>query len=256
MRFGFIGTGGISQALINGIYSVGINELGISKIAISRRSKHRSSKLSSRYEEIQVCDENQEIVDQSDWIFLAVLPEHAEAVVQELSFGVEKQLVSLVAGLSVERLSELTGIANVVRIIPLPPVEIAHCPIPIFPAHPQVEKFLDQIGTSIPIDNESHFTAFSAASAIMATHFEFLGTIAKWIHLQGLPKGASARYATALLSSLTEQCIGADYQTLLEMSEECLTPGGLNEQVLLNKRGTRWFNSIHEQLDQILERIK
>ena len=47
----------------------------------------------------------------------------------------------------------------------------------------------------------------------------------------------------------------ADSAALAAMSNECLTPGGLNEQVLRECRELGWFQTIAQRLDNIAVRI-
>lgn len=254
LNLGFIGTGGITEAFVTGILKC--TAIGpIEKIWLTQRSEHRSSRLAAKFEQVAVLDSNQEIANAADWLFLAVLPEQAEAVLQEIKIPTAKILVSLVAGLSVEKIRQITGVEKVHRIIPLPPVEHGLGPIPIFPACETIENLLNQIGTAVPITDEEHFSACSAASAVMATYFEFSSSVAAWIHAQGLPEDASATYATTMLQALAATTVGKDFHQHDEMSEECLTPGGLNESILFQLRETGWFDSIEQNLNRIYSRI-
>ena len=104
---GFIGTGAIAQALIIGMIEHGQIEW---PVKVSRRSGKRSSQLEQKFSNVEVLDDNQAIVDNSDWVFLAVLPEQAVEVIQQLSFKSETVLISLVAGISVDQLKQLAGV--------------------------------------------------------------------------------------------------------------------------------------------------
>lgn len=69
----------------------------MSKIYVSRRSETKSSALVGKFgEKVVVCDDNQEIVDSCDTLFLCVLPEQEEEVLKSLNMGKGKTLVSLV----------------------------------------------------------------------------------------------------------------------------------------------------------------
>ena len=121
MKLGFIGTGAIAEALIIGMIEHGGFD---GEVRISRRSERRSQVLSARFSNIDVLDDNQAIVDKSDWVFVAVLPLQAASLIGELKFREQQTLISLVAGISVEQLKELIApCQRVHRIIPLPPIE-------------------------------------------------------------------------------------------------------------------------------------
>ena len=71
MKIGFIGTGEITKAVVSGILSSSLN---INKIYLSERNKKISKKLKSKSKKIVVIKNNQEIINKSSWVFLAVTP--------------------------------------------------------------------------------------------------------------------------------------------------------------------------------------
>ena len=255
LSIGFIGTGAIAEAVILGLMSSKSELIADSKLRISKRSQSRSDRLKKLYPNIEVLDSNQEIADQSDWIFVAVLPEQAEPILQELEFDNRTTIISLVAGMPVDTVRNLTGCDNAMRIVPLPPIEFGVGPIPIFPPNETVESLLNEIGTAVPLCQEKELSACATASAMMATYFELVAQIAKWLNENGVSETSSASYASSMLHALAATTIDKDMQHLSEMSDECLTKGGLNEQVLFTNRNEGWFDSINDNLDTILKRI-
>jgi NADP oxidoreductase coenzyme F420-dependent len=91
---GFVGCGTIASAIATGICSFAPSI----KIMVSRRSESQSARLQATFpNQITVRDENQEIVDQSDVIFLCVLPQQTSEILQSLKFDPNRhRLVSLV----------------------------------------------------------------------------------------------------------------------------------------------------------------
>ena len=71
MKIGFIGTGKITSSIIYGIFK---SKLKISRIYISSRNKSIANKLSNKFKPVIVIKKNQEIIDNSSLIFLAVTP--------------------------------------------------------------------------------------------------------------------------------------------------------------------------------------
>ena len=78
MKLGFIGTGIITEAMVTGLLK---SDFRASEILISRRGEATSTRLSKMYERVHVCDDNQEIADAADILFLAVRPQIARDVV-------------------------------------------------------------------------------------------------------------------------------------------------------------------------------
>ncbi len=92
---GFIGCGTIACAIATGLLTQ--NEIPVSKIYVSRRSESKSSLLAEKFgDRVSVCDDNQDIVNSCDVVFLCVLPAQEEEVLTGLDIGKENTLVSLV----------------------------------------------------------------------------------------------------------------------------------------------------------------
>ena len=71
MKLGFIGTGKITSSVISGICSSKIN---YKKIFISSRNIRVAKGLKRKFKKIYIEKNNQKIVDNCEWIFLAVTP--------------------------------------------------------------------------------------------------------------------------------------------------------------------------------------
>ena len=92
---GFIGCGTIAVAIATGLLKQ--SEVPISCVYVSKRSESRSAALLSNFpDNVIVSDENQEIVDACSVLFLCVLPQQEEEVLNELEMKDDTILVSLV----------------------------------------------------------------------------------------------------------------------------------------------------------------
>ena len=254
MTPGFIGTGAITEHVINGLILHGGFE---GPIIVSERSRDRSARLAARFSNVEVEPDNQRIVDQVDTVFVATLPQQTLELLDSLTFRDDQTIVSLAAIISVEQLAEKVAPASRIhRIIPMPPNEIGLGPIPIYPPSPELESLLSRIGTVIPVEDQKHFSTFSASSAVMATFFELIAANARWIQSTGVSAEAATRYSTAVFHSLATQVRDLSPQQLQNVSEECLTAGGLNEQLLNATRSEGWFDELQVELDRILKRVE
>ena len=109
MKIGFIGVGGMAQAIITGLLKQA--QLAPSDILI--HSAHASTyELFAKKTGVTAKATNAEVAQDSDVIVLAVTPNVAKPVLQEIRDQLDaksKILISIVAGLSLERLEELAG---------------------------------------------------------------------------------------------------------------------------------------------------
>ncbi|MDN6380165.1 MAG: NAD(P)-binding domain-containing protein, partial [Brevibacterium aurantiacum] len=116
---GIIGVGEISSAIVQGACSSDDHP----DFFLSPRNVQRSAQLARDFDRVEVCTSNQDVVDRSEHIILAVLPEQTEAVLSELSISADRTIVSAIAGISTDTLASLLPKSpSIVRVIPLPPV--------------------------------------------------------------------------------------------------------------------------------------
>ena len=83
MILGFLGTGHISSSVIEGIFK---SKLKFKKIYLSPRNRILAKKLSKRFKKIQISKNNQQLIDKSNWVFLAITPKVGEKILKNLYF--------------------------------------------------------------------------------------------------------------------------------------------------------------------------
>ena len=87
MKLGFIGTGKIASSVITGVCGSSIK---YSKIFISSRNNKIAKGLKKKFKKITIEKDNQKIVDNSNWVFLAVTPTVGEKIIRNLKFRPKK----------------------------------------------------------------------------------------------------------------------------------------------------------------------
>ncbi len=250
---GFVGTGEIAEAIILGLRHGGNTQ----PIVVSPRSAGRSASLAAELADVAVATSNQAVLDESNIVVLSVLPPQVPDVVATLDWSSVDHLHSVVAGLAVADLSSLiTDPPPVSRSIPMPPNRWGLGPIPLHPDDPTPRAMLEQIGTVIAVGDESMFDVFTGGSALMGTFFEFAAVSAGWMEKQGLDGDDAAAYVAGLFRSLATQASELNGVELAVQPESCLTPGGLNEQVLRGMTDAGFRDAVRAQLDAILARIR
>lgn len=254
MIIGFIGTGGIAEAIITGLYRHGGYR---EPILVSRRSRARSEKLAREFSHLEVVEDNQAIVDRSDWLFISVLPRQVREVVPVLDFRPDQLVISLAAGVSLEALSTLVKPATrICRAVPMPPIEYGLGPTPVFPPTAEVEELFNRVGNAIAVESEEQFSALIASSAVMATFFDWVASNARWLESHQVPARESALYVTSVFRALATMTTKTDAKGLQQMSAQCLTPGGLNEQVLEGARRAGLIDGIQAQVEAAMVRLQ
>ena len=254
MDLGFIGTGGITEAIVTGLFNCAGHD---EPILVSARGRARSQRLAVTFDLIEVVEHNQEIVDRCDWVVVSVLPEQTLDVLSKLRFHQHHHIISLSAGITLETLRPLIFPAvRICRAIPMPPIEFGLGPTPVCPPDPETEAFFNRVGTAVAVDNEKQFSALAASSAVMATFFTWVASNARWLESKNVPAKESALYTTSVFHALATMTTRTDAQGLQAMSEQCLTPGGLNEQVLEGVRKACSIEHIQAEIERVMLRLE
>ncbi len=254
MNIGFIGTGQITKAVVLGITR---SKIKYKKILISRRNNKISKYLKNINKKIKISSDNQFIINNSDWIFLAVTPDVGKKILKKLNFRSNKIIMSFISTVKLNELKTLTNKkATVVRAIPLPPISIMKGPVPLYPKNSKISKFFNNIGDSININNETSSLKFWATSSLMAPYYELLFEVSKWLQKKGLSKSYSQKYVSSLFSALSEVAVMRSDRDLKLLVKDSQTPKGLNEQTLkfLKKKG--FYKQLNFSLEKILKRLK
>ncbi|MBT8044316.1 MAG: NAD(P)-binding domain-containing protein, partial [Verrucomicrobiae bacterium] len=253
-RIGVIGTGAIAEALVIGMID---HSRCSGPIRVSIRNEQRSSRLADRFENVVVDPSNQSIIDQTDIIIFAVLPDQAVALLNELTFRDDQTLINLVAGFSVSELRKIVSpLSRVHRLIPLPPVEFGLGPLPMFPPCEDLANLFSGCGKVIQVEDETDFTGFAAVSGLMATHHRLTATVTQWVASRGVNADNAAAYTSHMFHALTyleSTASGADLQRL---ARKCVTQGGINELALDQLEELQWFDQVVERLDTIADRLE
>ena len=83
MNIGFLGTGHITYSTILGIFK---SNLKIKKIYISPRNITIAKKLSKRFKKVTIAKDNQQLINKSNWVFLAITPQVGKKILSKLWF--------------------------------------------------------------------------------------------------------------------------------------------------------------------------
>ena len=253
MILGFLGTGRITASVIEGIFK---SNLKIKKIYISSRNKTIAKKLSKRFKKVIISKNNQQLIDKSNWVFLAITPEVGKKILKKLNFKKNKKIISFISTINSDQIKKIIGKKNkVIRAIPLPPISIRKGPIPICPPDKQVKSFFNQLGTTIEIRNEKSSINFWATSGIMASFYQLQNVLSNWLVKRGIKKNVAQKYITSLFVALSEDSLLHSKKDLKYLVKESQTPRGLNEQAINQLKKNGFFQHLEKSLDDILKRL-
>ena len=252
MNIGFIGVGNIVSDVIAGICK---SKISYKKIIISPRNKKKAQQLKRKFKKVVIAKSNQSVIDNSNWVFLGVLPKVGDQILPKLKFKKNQIVVSFMSTTNYLRLKKL--IKNkliIIRAIPMPPIRLGKGPIAIFPPNKKVKSFFNKIGETIEIKNEKLSKNFWAISGTMASFYELLNVLSKWLIRKKISKIDAQKYVTLLYSALADLALANSSKPLKNLVSE-QTPGGLNWQGVNELRKSGYYRLLEKSLKKIYKRL-
>ena len=226
MKLGFIGTGKIASSVITGICK---SNISFTKILISPRNKLIASNLRKKFNKVIIVNNNQEIADKCNWIFLSVTPTIGQKIIKEIRFKPSQTIISFISTITLSQLKEAIKVkAKIVRAIPLPPISLMKGPVPICPPNTKVKNFFNKIGTTIEIKDEKSSISFWSTSGMMAPFYELLRVMIDWLVKKGVKRDNAQKYVTSLFLALAEDAVVNSKKDIKHLVKESQTPKGLN----------------------------
>jgi pyrroline-5-carboxylate reductase len=249
---GFIGVGAIAAAIVDALMR-GPNA-NRADIVLSPRSASRSAELAARHGDVRIAPHNQAVVDASQIVVIAVLPEQIADVCGSLTFRAEQIVVSLVAGWPPSLLRERVQPATTVcQMIPLPMIGLHSGPIVLYPRVVEVERLMKGCGDIIIPDREEDVIVLNCASAVMSTFFEFQNRILDWTVRHGVDAQMAKDYVVSLLHGLTAESMKSRSGDMSELVRDHETTGGLNEYLRTSLEEAGSFRDLEYHLDHLLK---
>ena len=253
MKLGFIGTGKIASSVITGICK---SKIKFNKILVSARNKTVAQNLSKKFKKVSIAKNNQQIVDNCNWVFLSVTPSVGEKIIKNLKFKSNQTIISFISTITLARLKKDIKVkAQIVRAIPLPPISLKKGPVPICPPNRKVKEFFNHLGTTVEIKNEKSSINFWSTSGMMAPFYELLRVMTDWLVKRGVKRDNAQKYITSLFLALSEDAVVNSKLNLKHLVKESQTPKGLNEQGVRELTKAKFYKSIEKTLNSIHKRL-
>ena len=253
MNLGFIGTGKIASSVIEGICT---SKILFNKIIISPRNKSIAQKLKKKFKKVIIAKNNQQIINQCSWIFLAVTPTVGEKLIKDLKFKSSNTVISFISTITLTQLKKAIKVkAKIIRAIPLPPISLKKGPVPICPPDKKVKAFFDKIGTTVEIKDEKSSINFWSTSGMMAPFYELLSVMTDWLVKKGVRRDNAQKYITSLFLALSEDAVVNSKKDLKYLVKESQTPKGLNEQGVKELTKDGFYKSLEKTLNSIHKRL-
>ena len=224
-------------------------------IYLSPRGARTGAELASRFDNVGICDSNQEVAERAAVLVVAVRPEDATEVLSGIRLHDDSVVISVMAGVSHATLAGLVGSSRpVVRAIPLPAVRHRRSSTLTYPANESAASLFDRLGGSLPVADEDSFAALSAVSGTVTGYLQYLSLIAAWASRHGVDADQAERYVRSIFADLGDALADPD-RSLAQLLRDHETPGGFNEQFRRNWLAEQNADALGEVLDTLLVRL-
>ncbi|CDX33829.1 Pyrroline-5-carboxylate reductase protein [Mesorhizobium sp. SOD10] len=255
MTYGFIGSGTITEAMVAGLMA---SPPAVPKIVVSPRNAEVAARLAARYSKVEVAPSNQAVVDAAGVLVLAIRPQIAKEVLEEISIPQGRKVISVIAATSHEKLAVWTGQDPdaIVRAIPLPFVADREGVTALYPPDAEAEKLFGALGSAVVCESKDEFNLLAAISSMMATYFGIMERTTEWLAGKGMSKSKARNYLTPLFGSLTHVASRSAESSFGELRQAFSTRGGLNEQLFKDFDELGGTAAMTRALDRVLERIR
>ena len=252
MNLGFIGTGHITTSVIEGIFK---SKLKFKKIYISPRNRLIAKKLSKRFKKISISNNNQQLIDNSEWIFLAITPKVGKKILKTLNFKKTKKIISFISTIKINELKKIIKNKNITRVIPLPFIGMKKGPVIICPADKRTKIFFSHLGTTVEIKNEKLSKGFWATSSFMASFYNLILTTYKWLITKGVKQKEADMYVRELFYALSADSLNKKNISLEKLVKDSQTPGGTNAYVINNLKRNKFYEIQKKALNKIFRKF-
>jgi pyrroline-5-carboxylate reductase len=178
-KIGFIGSGNMAEALIRGITASRLYHPD--NILISDIREERLEFLAEKYGVI-ACRENSEVASRVKVLVLSVKPQQMNEALDSIKDSVSsvRLVISIAAGIKVERIASALGDIAIIRVMPNLPALIDQGVSALFAnekARPMLEtgpSIFSCVGTEVVVDDEGLMDAVTAISGTGPAYFFLL----------------------------------------------------------------------------------
>ncbi|MEU8531135.1 MULTISPECIES: NAD(P)-binding domain-containing protein [Streptomyces] len=238
-HIGIIGVGEIGRAIVTGLRDGGD---AAPEVFLSPRGARASAELAERHVGVRVCAGNQEVVDRSEVVVIAVRRDDRHDALAGLRVAGDKVVVNVMAGVANDDLRRtLATEAPIVRAVPLPAVRERRSVTVTWPSHPATDALFEHLGGVLPVADEQAFDVFSALTGTLTTHYAYLATLTAWATRHGVPAEDAERYVRGLFQGVGRS-LSDETRALRQLAADHETPRGSNERIR-----TTWFDPANSE---------
>ena len=248
---GFIGVGDLAEYTIKGLRLGGFER----RILLGPRNSQKSQLLADQCQ-CEVMTSNQAVVDSCDVIVLATRPTHCQEALSKLRFKPDQLLISVAAGVTVERLRQMACTdVPIVRAMPVNCAEAAASPTLIYPGHPTVQALFDYCGNAIAVDDEAAFEQGSVIACVYTWFFELFDNLVHSTSSNALPKNLATELVLGMAKGAASLASQDKTSTPGDIANRIATEGTYSKLGLDVLKNQKAFQPWHDACQLLVKRL-
>lgn len=261
---GFVGSGNMAEAMINGVLKAGVYLPG--KVYVSDVRPERLEYLRDHHG-VRVAKDNADLASQVDVLVLSVKPQTMGAALESIKGHINPDVlvITIAAGIKTARISSVLGDVAVVRVMPNMPAWVKEAASVLYAnekARTKVEKarlILLSVGKAIVVEDEKLLDVVTAVSGSgPAYYFLLMQEMIK----AGVAMGLTEEDATELVlqtargaAVLAQKAIG-EGETPAQLAARVATPNGTTEAAFKVFQARGFGDMISAGLQRAAERSR
>ncbi len=236
MKIGVLGTGTIATAVVHGIAGDGHH------ITISERNAENAALLAAHYTNVNIAD-NQTVINQSDVIFLGLMPEVATAILPALSFRDGQKVISFIADVPLDDINTLVAPAAAPTLmLPFPSIAHGRSVIPLIGERTVVDELFGKNCTITTLATQEEMNVLLCAQAILSPAASMVNVAAQWLHANGIDYEVGEQFLRSLITTSLEQSTSPALLKALD------TPGGYNQRLRDHMKNSGMTDALNDGL--------
>lgn len=248
---GVLGIGHLATYTITGLRRSGDDR----KIILSPRNAIQANKVASEFN-CEIAIDNQQVIDQSDLILLAVRPFQLNDLLSSVHFPKDKIVISAAAGVSLSQLREKADLPEkLVLILPGVGAENSKGFVPIYPDIPEVKTLTDAIGKTIVLEKEAHFDEAASIACLNGWMYRFFNEQVEWLIKNGIDEENARQIVLNNALGAAHYALGRPQHSLQELTNEIAKEGTFTKLGIDHLVASGGFEKWSDALNMINERL-
>lgn len=248
---GIIGVGQLASFLVKGLRLKG----DCRPIILASRNAEIAQELQQQHGCTLVLG-NQEVIDESDIVLLAVRPNQVEAALADVTFRPAQLLISVVAGVGLQALKRLASPASVVRAMPAASAEVGEGAIPLFPEESEASALLAPLGEVVLFADEVRFEQSTLAACINGWLYAFFDELTAYFITRGFDSAQARQLVLHAARGATGLALQYPDRELAEIAQSIAREGTLTRSGLDKLQASQALSAWRSACDQVLRRLE